>query len=350
MGEQIQIVVTENYKKKEYDKFVYNNQSTSVFQTIDMAEVYKRNSNTEPLILVAKNENNNEILASMLVKKIQEKNGFLSSLSLHSTIRGGPLFNHNEDGIRATLLLMEKYNALYAKKMNVLYTRIYPLFDTKPIIPVYEKNGYEYSGWNNFLFNLNRSIDDIWKTIEKSKRKNINRAKKNGLYVEEITEKKDIFHFYELLVQNYSRRKQPLEDINYFKDIYDILVSKGIAKFFVVKFKDEWAAVRLVLAYKGVLYDWYTASSDEYLSLYPNDFMVWHILNWGIENGFHTFDFGGGGTPEQVSEGWVVFKKRFGGTQVNYGRYTFVHHPKKLWLAKKGFDVYKTLDLGKKSI
>lgn len=334
------IKITDVFKKEDYEKFIYDNPNTSIFQTLDMAEVYKRNTDTEPLILVAINEGNGEILASLLVKKVQAKRGFLSSFSLHSTIRGGPIFENTYDGITATSLLLKEYNNR-ANKWGPLYTRIYPLVDTPQIVPAYLENNYTYSGWNNFLITLNRSLEDVWGDVDKYRRKNINRATKKGLHVEEITEKSSIPIFYDLLVQNYTEKKQPLEDISNFEAIFEILVPKGMAKFFVAKFNDEYAASRLVLIYKGVIYDWYTGASKKYLSLYPNDLLVWHILKWGTENGFHTFDFGGGGTPEQASEGWVEFKKRFGGRSISYGRYTKIHKPITLKFSKKMFEIYR---------
>ena len=348
MANGISIKVTDNFEKEKYDSFVSSNPYTSIFQSLEMAEVYKKNIDTEPLILVAINENNGEILASLLAKKMQAKKGFLSSFSVHSTIRGGPIFKNTEDGVEAISFLLKEYNNL-ANKWGPLYTRIHPLFDTPQIISEYHKNEYEYSVWNNFLINLNRPVEDVWRDLDKYKRKNVNRAIKKGLCIEEINEKSIVPVFYEFLSQNYTERKQPLEDISNFEAIFDILIPKGMAKLFVAKFKDEYAAMRLVLLYKGVVYDWYTGDSKKFLSLYPNDLLVWHILKWGVENGFQTFDFGGGGTSDQIAEGWVEFKKRFGGRLINYGRYTKVHQQKKLWIAEKVFKVYKKVKFYKKN-
>ena len=336
------IKVTDVFNNNEFEKFVYENPNTSIFQTLEMAEVYERNIDTEPLILVAIDENSGDILASLLAKKVQAKKGFLSSFSFHSTIRGGPIFKSTEEGVMAASLLLQEYNRR-ATKWGPLYTRIYPLVDIPHIAPAYSKSGFKCSDWNNFLINLNRSVKDVWGDLNKSKRKNVNRAIKKGLCVEEITDKNFIPIFYNMLLQNYTKRKQPLEDISNFEAVFDILVSKGMAKLFAAKLENEYVAARLILSYKGVIYDWYTGDSNKYRLYYPNDLLVWHILKWGVKNGFHTFDFGGGGTPEQVSEGWVEFKRRFGGKLISHGRYTKVHYPMKLWLAKHAFEVYKQI-------
>ena len=118
-----------------------------------------------------------------------------------------------------------------------------------------------------------------------------------------------------------------------------------IAKFFIAKYADRCIAALLILMYKGVAYEWYIGSSKkrEDLLVYPNDLIVWHAMELCSNNGFHTFDFGGGGLPSDINAGWVKFKKEFGGRLVNYGRYTKVHQPEKLWFSKKVFEVYRRL-------
>ena len=116
-----------------------------------------------------------------------------------------------------------------------------------------------------------------------------------------------------------------------------------MAKFFAAKYENEYIGTRLVLTYNGVVYDWYTGAFKKFLRLYPNDLLVWQILRWGSEHGFRTFDFGGGGTPDDANAGWVQFKQRFGGIMVNYGRYTKIHQSRKLWFAEKAFALYRKM-------
>lgn len=343
MSDEMSLKITNRFNKELYGAFVCENPNTSIFQTLDMAKVYTRNKNCTPLILVAINEDTGEIAASLLAKILAEKSGFLSAFSKHSTIRGGPIFRDSKEGILATAQLLQHYNEIVKKK--ALYSRIYPLCDTPQIVPAFADGGYEHGGWNNFLIDLNRSTDEIWRTIHKSRRKNINRAMKSDIEIEEMDEKSFIPIFYDLLRETHTKRKSLLEGISNFEATFDILVPKNMAKFFVARLGEEYLATRLVLTYRGVVYDWYAGSSKKFLSLYPNDLLVWHILKWGSENGFHTFDCGGGGTPDEISAGWVEFKRRFGGRLVSYGRYSKEHQPGKLWFSRKAFEFYRKIFL-----
>lgn len=340
MNESISIKVQDSSSKEALNEFVYKNPNASIFQIPDMAEVYRRDKGCTPLIITAINNDTDEILASLLARIKEEKHGFLSSFSRHSTIRGGPIFIDNEHGVAAVSKLLQYYTEII--KDDVLYSRIYPLNDITQIIPSIEEDGYEYGDRENYLINLDRSVDEIRRDIHKPRRKNINRSTKKGVKIEEITEKDLVPIFYHLLAETYTTRKIRLEDINFFEGIFDVLVRQKKAKFFLAKYEGEYIATRLVLTYKGVIYDWHAGSDKKFLSLYPNDLIVWHILKWGSENGFHTFDFGGADESNGKS-GWAEFKRRFGGKLVNYGRYTKIHQPKKLWLSEKGFKVYRKL-------
>ena len=341
MNNEPSFKVTDRFEKEAFSRFVYENQNSSIFQTLEMAEVYKRNSGCKTLTLAVINEDTDEMLAVLLAKILEEKRGFLSSFSRHSTIRGGPIFVDDQKGIEAVSLLLEHYNKIVAK--DVLYSRIYPLNDTPQIIPYFKKNGYEYEYWQNFLIDLNKSKEELWKNLEHDKRKAVRKAKKKGLQVCEGTNKDEIPVFYDLVKERYVKRKTPLEDISNFEAVFDILVPKNEAKILFVKYNGEHIATRLILLYKGVIYAWYSGSNSDYLKYHPNDLITWQVLEWGSENGFHTFDFGGGGEPEEATAGWVEFKRRFGGKSVNYGRYTKIHKPGKLWFAEKAFALYRKM-------
>jgi len=341
MTNEISIKVTSNVKKEELDKFVSENPVTSIFQTPDMAEVYKRNKGCKPIILAAINENTNEILASLLAKKLIRKPGVLESFSTHSTIRGGPIFVDNKDGIKAVSLLLDEYNKI-AEKEGILYTRIHPLNNTPQITDVIIENGYKQSGWQNFLIHLKRSEKEIWHDIQKPRRKNINRATDRGVTIEELNDKSQIPVFYDLVKETYRYAKFPLEDISNFEATFDLLVPKGMAKFYFAKHDGKPIAARLILLLKGMIYDWYAGSDRSSMEMYPNDLLVWNILKYGSENGYYVFDFEGGGEPGN-NEGWVEFKRRFGGELISYGRYTNTHQPTKMKLVKNMFEIYKKI-------
>ena len=62
-----------------------------------------------------------------------------------------------------------------------------------------------------------------------------------------------------------------------------------------------------------------------HLNKYPNDFLIYHILQWGRENEYKVFDFGGAGHPDE-EYGVREHKLKFGGDLVSFGRFQKVYN------------------------
>ncbi len=92
--------------------------------------------------------------------------------------------------------------------------------------------------------------------------------------------------------------------------------------------------------YKDILYGWYNGMDRNYGRYLPNELLMWNILNWGRNNGYRLYDFGGAGKPD-VEYGVREFKAKFGGTLVCFGRNTFVHAPFRLRLSTLGYELLR---------
>jgi len=107
------------------------------------------------------------------------------------------------------------------------------------------------------------------------------------------------------------------------------------------------AGARLALLYKGVIFDWYAGADRQRRDARPNHFLVWDMLKWGAEHGYHTFDFGGAGHPD-VPYGVREFKSRFNGQMVNFGRDRCVHAPGRLRLSEGAYGLLRRIQRSKK--
>lgn len=332
------IKISNNPDVTKWGEFVYKHPNGNIFQTPEMAEVYKVTKNYEPISLAAIDQD--EIIGVLQGVNIKEKSGIFGSLSARSIIQGGPLFINDEKDLLAAKSLIESYNKIAGKK--ALYTQVRNINETNMISNIFEDIGFKYYEHLNFLIDLNRPVEQIWKDLQKPRRKGINRAKENGLKLVEVQKKSDLNRFYELLKETYMNVKVPLADISLFKSAFDNLVPKNMATFYFAQYDDSYIGARVVLNYKKTVFDWYAGASIKHLSLYVNEFMVWNILEESSKKGFHLFDFGGAGSPYE-EYGVREFKRRFGGKMVNYGRLKIEYSPMKLRIAEKGFKVYKKI-------
>jgi lipid II:glycine glycyltransferase (peptidoglycan interpeptide bridge formation enzyme) len=329
--------INNSIKKDAWEEFVGNHQKGNIFQTPEMYEVYKNTKRYEPIALAVTDESDN-IQALLLAHVIREFDGFLGSFSSLSIIQGGPLYIEDEKGISTIKRLMEGHNGIVRKYS--LYSEIRNLWDSSHISSLLRDIGYTYEEHLNFLIDLTKSVDELWKQLYKSKRQAINKAKRHGVIVEEIKNKELIPIFYALVKKSYRPTGVPIADIGLFENAFDLLIPKDMCKFFLARYKDNYVAATCFLSYNGVIYDWYGGVDRAFSNYRPNELLEWHTIKWGAENGYHIFDFGGAGRPGEPY-GPRQFKKEFGGKLVNYGRYKKVHSLTKFKIAMTGYTLYR---------
>ena len=323
---------------KKWDDFVCNHNYGNIFQTTSMYDVYSNTKNYFPVKLCAIDDNKQikGVLLGVLIGEMRGLLGwsFLGSFSQRSIIQGGPLVA--DDSIDVLPKLIFEFDKRTEKKS--LYTQIWNLHDINHLFNNMDQ--YYHEEHLNFFINLDQSEKDVWSQLHKSRKKNINRANKKGVVVEEIININQIPIFYKLLQETYDGVKVPLADITLFESAFEHLVPKNMAKFYLARQNDTYIGARAVLTFNSIIHDWYAGASNEELSLYPNECLIWHILKWGVINDYKLFDFGGAGNPNE-EYGPREFKRRFGGDLVNYGRYTHIHSPVKMKITDIGLKVYR---------
>lgn len=328
--------VVDSIDREKWNEFVHNHPQGNIFQTPEMAEVYKRTENYTPLLLAL--QEGGEIYGLLLGSLIQEKS-ILRHFSSRSIIMGGPLLSEELSPEEVARFLQE-----YDKTVSgrALLTQIRPLLDSLNGEKHFLNSGFQREDRLNFLIDIKKSVEELWYSIPKSRRKNIKRAEKNGVEVQEMKNKSQLPVFYDLIRETYKRVKIPVGDISLFDAAFDILVPKKMARFYLAMYKGEPIASRVVLDYNGLVYDWYAGTSSEHMKLFSNEAIVWRVLEDAADNGFHTFNFGGAGKPGEKA-GRYVFKKRFGGNEVIQTRYIKVHAPTRMKIAEMGFKLYRRL-------
>jgi lipid II:glycine glycyltransferase (peptidoglycan interpeptide bridge formation enzyme) len=337
MDENYRVISLEGVDKKDWNEFVSDHPYCNVFQTPEMREVYERTKNYEPITLAVVDDYGG-ILALMLAVVIREMGGVLGSFSARSVVQGGPLFADSEVGRKAVLSLIDKYNKIVRKR--ALYSEIRNIYDMSKSMLLFEQMGYVYEDHLNYLVNLDRPEEKIWMSLHRSMRKNIKRSQKEGVVIQQATNKSHVKNFYGFLEDVYRNAKIPFEDMSHFEAIFDVLVPRGMAAVHLAEHDGVYIGGRVTLIYKRVMYAYSVGVPNKYKRLYPNALLNWEIMQWGLENGCHTFDFGGAGKPDK-DYGVREFKRQFGGELVNYGRCKKIHSPVKMKVAEMGFEVYR---------
>lgn len=332
------IKIVESLPHDQWVKFVEDHPDGNIFHTPYMMDVFKNTEKYYPKLFAAIDERSREILSLLLSVQVVVLRGLINRFTSRSIIYGGVLCTDSVDGKNSLVPLMDVYNK--SVKNKVLFTEIRNMSSTQELREQFEKSCYKYEDYLNYLIDLKRPIDTIFQSFSKSRRKNIKKSEKNGISIEEVIDKGKLSILYGLIKNTYSKIKIPVADFSLFVSAFDRLCSGEMAKFFLASVKDQYIAARIILLFKNQIFDWYAGADENYLDFYPNEMLVWHILKWGSQNRFHSFDFGGAGKPDE-KYGVRDFKERFGGQLVNYGRYINIHSPALFKLVSKGFQIYR---------
>jgi serine/alanine adding enzyme len=321
----------------EWDRYITQHPRGNIFQSRMLYEVYERTKNYYPMKLFSINHTTGKLSGVLTSVVICEENRFFHKFTSHSVLQGGPLLSPGIEN-EAISQLIDEYDRR-SQKM-ALYSEIRNLSDVRDELGNVEN--YTYEDHLNYLIDLNNSEEELWHKLHQSRRKNINRAQRWGVVIEEMNEERYLPIFYDLLRETYEEARIPLADKSLFIQAFRILYPKNHLKVFLARKGENYIAARAILLFKDTLYDWYAGARRDGLSAYPNDYLVWHILKWGRSRGYHIFDFGGAGKPG-VAYGPREFKRRFGGELVNFGRYKAVYSPVRMKISDIGFRIYQKL-------
>lgn len=329
--------VVRTLDRDRWRAFVDNHPLGNIFHTPEMFDVYAQTSGYRPA-LWAVVSGAGEVLALFIPVEITLFGSLLRPFTTRAVSFGSALCLQEERGTDALALLLDQYNR--RTKNKILFTELRNLADISYMLSPLERQGFVFEEHLNFLIDLDRPLEAIWKSIRSNARRNIQKAQKMGVVIEEAKSIDEFPAAYSVLREVYKRVQVPLPDQSLFESAFRILEPCGMMKTLLARIEGKTAGVLFLLLYKDVVFYWYTGTSRDYSAYRTNDLLVWHSLEYGQKNGYRLFDFGGGGKPGE-DYGVRDFKAKFGGNLVNFGRNVRVHSPLKLKLSEEGYQLVR---------
>lgn len=317
-------------------EFLQANEGFHYFQSPGYFKVCRVSKKLRPFYIIAKQAG--RIVGVLLACQQRQISGpVVGFLTSRNIIIGGPVAdNANRDVCKG---LLQTYQCRGQKS---LYTQIRNLHNTRASRAGFEENGFDYDDHLNILVDLSQSEEVLWKGVHTKRRNEIRRAGKEGCRVVRQTAPDALTHCYAILTEVYQRAKLPLPAFGHFKAMLDQSTETSGLRIFTALHDDKIIGCMLCIAWGHTLYDYYAGAYSRFYHKYPNDLLPWEVFQWGKANGFVWFDFGGAGKPN-VPYGVRDYKKKFGGTLVNLGRYEQVHFPVLYRLATAGLILWQRL-------
>jgi serine/alanine adding enzyme len=317
--------------------FVDQHAAGTVFHTPEMFEVFAHAEKHEPSLWAAINTSQ-EVLALLLPVNVSVLSSMFRRLTTRNVSYGSVLCAPGIEGLEALGLLLKTYKNEVTG--NPLLTELRNLSDLNGSQPILQEGGFVYEPHLNYLINLCRPIDQIELDMKGDVAQNVKRGRRMGVVIEDITLMDQISSVYAVLSKVYRRIKVPLAPLSLFESAFRILFPRNMIKIIAARLDGAYIGAAVRLLYKDQIFAWYAGALREYSKYKAHDLLNWHILEWGAENGFKTFDFGGAGKPDQ-SYGPRDYKAKFGWDVVNFGLNTYIHAPLRLKLSSKVYQLWR---------
>lgn len=319
-------------------QFIEKHPYGNIFHTPEMFEVFARTKSHRPT-LWAVTDIDGHLLALLLPVEVTVIDGIFRSLTTRALVYGSVLWEPSEQGMKALALLLKTYTSETRKK--VLFTELRNVSNLKSVQPILHDYDFVYEDHLNYLIDLSASPEAVFMNIGSRTRKNIRRGLNRGkVVIEELKAREQVMFSYKLLRKTYRSAQVPLAHYSMFEAAFDVLYPKGMIRFTQARIDQKDVATSVDLLYKDVIYGWYGGVDREYSAYVPNEILMWNILQWGAENGYAVYDFGGAGKPDE-KYGVRDFKAKFGGDLVCYGRNICVHNPLMLQLSTAGYSILR---------
>ncbi|NPV63880.1 MAG: FemAB family PEP-CTERM system-associated protein [Methanotrichaceae archaeon] len=165
--------------------------------------------------------------------------------------------------------------------------------------------------YSTFEFDLSNGLENIWKNMERSVRKNIKKG--DRYHIESTMERSPsaIAEFYDIYARRMRNLGTPVHDKRFFTNLGRLYP----ANFWInhAKLNDLIISSIFLLEFKDRLLGGWMSALEEYSSYAPTNFAYWSSIKYGCENGFRSFDFG----RSLKNSGGHIFKKRWGSVEVS---------------------------------
>ena len=321
------LVNNEQINLEQWRELLVSSPNASPFQSPEYYKLFSESKGFGAEVFAVEN---NGALTALVVVSIQKEAGIKAQFSKRGIIYGGPLLS---DASSAEYLL-QAVRKHFKNKLIYLETRNFSGF--APYRPVFESLGWKYEPWLNYHL-LCDEAQAVQKRMSSSRWRQIKKGVTNGAQWKESKSLDEVRVFYSILEALYKEKiKKPLLPFSFFQD----LLERDLAKYLLVYVEDKVVGgiVCPVLDNRKI-FEFYVCGLDaEYRDHYPSVMATYAAMEYALQNGIALFDFMGAGSPDEAY-GVREFKSRFGGEEVEHGRFISILNPTLYSVGKTGLKI-----------
>lgn len=162
----------------------------------------------------------------------------------------------------------------------------------------------------------------LWRGLNRGNRSNINKARRSGMQIERREDGEAIGRFYELYLATMRRNRAARWyefSFDFFKESFALLDDN--ITLFCATYEGQTIAAASFLHDGHVVHYFLGSSDSDYLSLRPNNLLMYEAICWAKRQGYHFFNLGGG-----YKDSLARFKAAFSKQSKTFYTYRTIHH------------------------
>ena len=325
----LHILTYEQIDRKEWSKLVMESRTGTWFQSPEAYDFFASMPDLfKPFVVGV----GTSALRAVCVGYVTVmSNLIMQFFSRRAIITGGPCLADDATAEEVTLLMSAARNKLSSIRpfaFSPIYIETRNFNDYSRWIGAFEKAGFRYQPHLNFHVDTS-SPEIVSLNLRKSRKRDIRTTIREGVSIvnvsnDDLREKK-VREFYVVLEKLYKTKvKTPLFPLEFFLQ----LSKHQDGRLLLTEYQGRVIGGTMCVELKGkCLYEWFTCGEDGvYPHIFPSCYATYAGIQYAAEHGLPRYDMMGAGKPDEAY-GVRDFKKGFGGTLVEHGRFLKVCKP-----------------------
>ena len=268
-----------------WERYVQANERARVYHLSAWARILRAAYGYRPAALALEDDGGLRGLLPLMASR-----GIVSGRrlrSLPSVPPAGPIGDtpeHEAELMRAACALAEARDAkaLLCLSRGEGYERQVPQLVGAPMNPA----------WVVALPDDPEELRAAWRKGSKNLHRSLNKSEKSGVTVREGRSVEDLRTFYRLYMGTMKAHHSLPRGWRQLSEARRQLLDAGVFRVFLADHEGETVAAGIFHSFGDTIDLLYAGSNPARLDVRPNHALYWHVIRWGIENGFRHFDFG----------------------------------------------------------
>jgi lipid II:glycine glycyltransferase (peptidoglycan interpeptide bridge formation enzyme) len=253
----------------------------------------------------------------------------------------GPVLARNDPDLVALVLdQLKKMARTYHLQLLILQ----PPFNADALVQGMSTGGYQPTAVkiaprSTLRIDLRPSHDEILAQMHRSTRANVRRSSRKGIVVRQGSEA-DLGVFMQLHAASSVRQGFSTASEAYYEQLWRLFAPSGKGVLFISEFESEPVSAFLAVGFGKVVWGKRFGWSGAEGKRYPNEGLLWAVMNWAKSQGYHWFDQDGvkweaaeaianhKPVPESVRSSASNFKLGFGGEPLLFPKaHVYLYNP-----------------------